>query len=121
MSGISLETYELVMEWEKVVRRLAEHRRNGHPLPERWTRAISELIAAACVATVPGDADVTTLDMSPPAPSRLVEIDVKAASVLLGIRPGAVRKRIAAGKLNARKVAGVWLVEWQEQEESRSA
>jgi hypothetical protein len=56
------------------------------------------------------DADNQSTDGQHPDTSTPAELELRAAAVVLGISPEALRKRVSRGTIPARKVAGVWMV-----------
>src|SRR5215204_3727002 len=56
------------------------------------------------------DADTRRTDGVHPDTSTPAELELRAAAVVLGISPEALRKRVSRGTIPARKVAGVWMV-----------
>ena len=110
---VSARTARLARVALDQVIKIARPQRNGLPwLPDDIRTAIRELDAVVDQAA--GSADATTLDGHEPDVRRFTEIDVRTAAHLLGITEQAVRKRIGAETLAARKLAGVWLVQWPE-------
>lgn len=93
--------------WVRLAR--IEGKLNGTGIPPDVADLVRKLHAAASGAVLG-----TTVD-TPAEPVRpsTEEVDVATAAARLGIKPRAVRKQIARGKLSGRKVGGVWLVEWR--------
>jgi hypothetical protein len=60
--------------------------------------------------TMDVDADTRRTDGQQPDASTPAELELRAAAVVLGISPEALRKRVSRGTIPARKVAGVWMV-----------
>jgi hypothetical protein len=56
------------------------------------------------------DADRPRTDAPDPDTSTPAELELRAAAVVLGISPEALRKRVSRGTIAARKIAGVWMV-----------
>lgn len=114
MITLTLDEWELRalrIGW-RVALRAAAPRHNGAEFPARFEVLTDKL----ATATDTGSADETTLDGPATSVRPSQEIDVRTAAERLGISEQAVRKRISAGTLPARKVGQrTWLVEWSEE------
>ena len=113
MSGISLPTLALVEAWSRLARRIAgqDARVNGQGIPPSWDSALDECRAAACTAGVSVSGRVD--DRPPVLLSRSTEVGVDVAAQRLGVTTRTIRRRIAAGTIQARKVGRSWLVDWE--------
>lgn len=88
------------------------HRDGGRPTPaalaaEHW---LAELAQPGTTRAVPS----AVPQVAGAGPTlRTSQVDVAVAAAALGISDRAVRKRIRAGTLAARKCAGVWLIDME--------
>jgi excisionase family DNA binding protein len=111
VTGISLQTLAIVEAWGRVARRiaLADSRVNGRGIPDTWDRAINECRAASMIA---GPSVNGRLSDKPPTVLRpsTPELPVDEVARRLNITTRTVRRRIAEGKLDGRKIGRQWLI-----------